>query len=123
MGILQNCKAYATGINLRLESKRQGHGSHNINTLIEAGRRLTSLELVVFTIVFRSILERVVAPWSLHVQSDSMEPWITEARFAQHQMSVRGLKSLFRWTRALHRICFLLRQHLHPSAITCFWKL
>ena len=55
--ILRNYRKYAVGLHAKLARKREGHGASSVGSLISLGRRLLSLDFVLYTILFQ---ERVV---------------------------------------------------------------
>ena len=55
--ILRNYRKYAVGLHAKLARKREGHGSSSVGSLISLGRRLLSLDFVLYTIL---VQERVV---------------------------------------------------------------
>lgn len=74
--LLHNLPAYALGMKGKAAMKREQQGTHNLAWLTEAGRRLTSVDLISFATLFKDVMEKAVAPWSAIVQSNSMEPWV-----------------------------------------------
>ena len=116
--LLANFAAYVAGLHARMEWKREGHGQHNVGTMIEIGRRLTTLDFVAFTLLFRDIMRRAVAPWSAAIQSASLEPWALQRKQEEHESTARQMLSLLRWMRELARVCVLLRQ-LRTSTLCC----
>jgi hypothetical protein len=65
--LLDNFPAYALGIHGRTQHVRLGFHGPKIKELVEGGRRLTSLDLVAFTCLFKDVMCKVVAPWALIV--------------------------------------------------------
>ena len=109
--LLDNFRAYAAGLHLRREWTREGHTTHSLYSLVEAGRRLTALDFVAFVLLFRDIMERVVSPWTAVIQSASLEPWALAPKHNALVARRRETISLIHWARELLRVCTLLRQH------------
>ena len=80
--------------------------------MIEAGRRLTSLDFVAFVLLFRDLMRRAVAPWSIAIQSASLETWALQKKQVEHRTVTRQVSSLLRWMKEFFRVCVLLRQHV-----------
>ena len=107
--LLHNFKAYAAGIHLKEQWRKDGH-SDSAAKLVAAGQRLTDLSTVSFTLLFRDILSGVVAPWALAVQDSSMEPWLVQKRRRQHDAAMAVQWEVLQYLRGVLRILVLLRQ-------------
>ncbi len=107
--LLGNFKAYVSGLHLREAWRASGH-EQKAAKLVEAGRRLTSVQLVNFTAAFRDVMSRAVAPWVAEIQSTSLEPWVVHHRLGIHNQRLRAAASAFRCMRRVLRILVLLKQ-------------
>ena len=88
--LLHNLPAYALGLRAKLEMKREHQqGQQNLTVLIEAGRRLTSVDLVSFGTLFKDVMEKAVAPWTAIVQSSSLEPWVLCRKLEKQTKTLR----------------------------------
>ena len=71
--LLANFPAYAAGMHGRMEWRHQGHGQqYAARVLVDTGRRLTSVDFVAFTLLFRDIFRVCISPWSLVIQSSAL---------------------------------------------------
>ena len=74
--LLDNLPAYSVGLRGKAALKREtDYGSHNLTVLTQAGRRLTSVDLIGFAALFRDLVEGTLAPWWGEAQQNSLEPW------------------------------------------------
>ena len=67
---------------------------HTKESLIDTGRRLTALDLVAFTCLFRDMARQVVEPWAKAIQSNALEPWVLQARHRRHTVVSKELLGL-----------------------------
>ena len=75
--LLKNLPTYALGMSAKLAMKRHHHqGQHNLNELVDTGRRLTAVDFISFGTLFKDVMEKGVAPWTAVIQSNSLEPWV-----------------------------------------------
>ena len=54
--ILQNYRKYTVGLHAKVVRKREGHGASSVGSLISLGRRLLSVDFVLFTILFKDVV-------------------------------------------------------------------
>ena len=54
--ILQNYRKYTVGLHAKVARKRDGHGASSVSSLISLGRRLLSVDFVLYTILFKDIV-------------------------------------------------------------------
>ena len=85
---------------------RWAQGSHP-DGLVDAGRRLTSIQTVSFTLLSQAFLHEVQQPWTFSVQR-LMEPWEFEHRHKQYLQQVRAYGQTLFWARELLRVVVLL---------------
>lgn len=90
---------------------QEGHGQYTASALVAAGRRLTSLDLVAFVLLFRELMMHLVAPWTKVIQSSALEPWALHRAYQKHTDATRGALTVLKFGRSLLRICVLLQQH------------
>ena len=117
--LLRNLPAYAAGIPARLAYSRDGHAG-NIGETYEAGRRLTSLDLIAFATLFRDVMHETVSPWCHLVQSQSIEPWALAHAYKKQHRHERECLAAAASLRELLRILVVLRQHLHQQDLQVF---
>ena len=108
--LLDNFKAYAAGLHLREAWRREEHTTFTQTVLVDAGRRLTALSFVSFALLFRDIMQKVMAPWTLLIQSSCIEPWVLQAKRREHIQTASEVTSMIHWCREFLRILVLLRQ-------------
>ena len=118
--LLDNLPAYAVAMPGKAALKREHRGQHNLELLIEVGRRLTAVDTIAFATLFKDVLEKAVAPWTAVVQSSSAEPWVLSKKLKHQTAVLKGLLSLIRSTRRMVRILVLLRSHAPLQDIRCF---
>ena len=114
--LLDNFKAYVVGLRLRDEWRKAGH-DQKASKLIDAGRRLSSTQLVCFGLAFRDIMSGVVAPWVLAVQKTSMEPWVVQHHWKEHEKRLIAAVEALSYYRDFVRILVLLRQWVPASTL------
>ena len=107
--LLWNFKAYASGLHLREAWRAAGHDD-KVSRLVDAGRRLQSVQFVSFALIFKDIMSRVVAPWVAQIQKTSLEPWVVTHCFERHVAQLTMTMHSLRWARDILRILILLRQ-------------
>ena len=115
--VLHNFKSYAASMHLRHCLRDEGRDRHTKEGLIDTGRRLTSLDLVAFTSLFRDMARQVVEPWAKAIQSNALEPWVLQARHRRHTVVSKELLDVLFWSRAFLRVLVLLKQHAHEDDI------
>jgi hypothetical protein len=119
--ILANLRYYTASLHLKMHLKRAGHGSNSQTALSAIGRRLTSLDFVVFTCLFADIMKTRVQPFALTVQSGVLEPWETSAAF--HKF-LRNLEEDMAHLANLRKMIFattLLQHYLGQRDLAKFW--
>ena len=110
--LLANYAAYAAGLHGRMEWKRLGHGKqYNARVLVDCGRRLTALDFLAFTTLFRDIFRYSIATWSETIQSSALEPWVLQAKRDRHERDLKETHECIEGMHKLLRVCVLLRQH------------
>jgi hypothetical protein len=120
--LLDNFPAYALGIHGRTQHVRLGFHGPKIKELVEGGRRLTSLDLVAFTCLFKDVMCKVVAPWALIVQSSSHEPWVQRHREMEYETRLQNLTKHVDHVQGFVHILVLLRQYVSPGDLRVFVK-
>ena len=113
--ILHNFRTYAAAMHTRLLVGEEQRQTKSKRALVEAGRRLTCLDFVAFTALYRDVGEKHVLPWALAIQSNALEPWVLASRWRRHQATSQDMRSLMYWSRGLLRLLMLLRQHCTPE--------
>ena len=114
--LLHNFRAYAAGMHLREAWRKEGHDA-SASKLIDAGRRLTAVTLVSFTLLFRDLLANAVAPWALVVQKSSVEPWVLQRQRLEHEAGLVVRWEVLQWLRHVLRIVVLLRQWVPTNTL------
>jgi hypothetical protein len=104
----------------RLSYKRAGHGNYSVSTLVDAGRRLTSLDFIVFTTLFRDVMQRMIALWALLIQSSGIEPRALQHRRAKQDKLEKCFMANLHYFREFLRILVLLRQHVGSKDLNSF---
>ena len=120
--LLDNFPAYALGIHGRTQHVRLGYHGPNIGELVDGGRRLSSLDLVAFTCVFKDVMSKVVAPWALVVQSSSHEPWVQRHREMEYESRLENLANHVGHVQGFVNIVVLLRQYVSSGELRVFVK-
>ena len=116
--LLQNFPAYVLAVHGKRAYVRDGHAG-TLTAVGEAGRRLTSLDSIVFAALFRDIM-RQVAPWGLAVQCSSTEPWALRRVQRRYEEWLVTASSIVGFVRDVVRILVLLRGHLEPRHLRPF---
>ena len=109
--LLDNFKAYAVGLHVREAWRAEGH-DQKASKLIDAGRRLTSVQLVCFAMAFRDIMSLGVAPWVAAIQKTSLEPWVVYHHWRNHEQRLCATVEALSYFRDFVHILVLLRQWL-----------
>ena len=119
--LLQNFPAYATALQGRVAYQRlPNHAGPPLTMLHAGGRRLTSADLIAFTMLFLDSVKVIVAPWALLVQSCSLEPWAMGHRQRLHEKKTAQAAVAARTLREFLRIVVLLRQHVPNEELSNF---
>ena len=123
--LIQNFKCYAAGMHLREAWRAAGHDMSKAK-LVDAGRRLTSPQLVAFTLIFRDIMAGIESPWVHTIQSSSLEPWVVNHHWQQHELKMQQAMRTLHHLREVLRVLVLLRQwattdDLHALAGALFY--
>ena len=106
---LANLKTYIAALHIRREWRREGHNTYTQEAIIDAGRRVSSVALVAFALLFRSVVKHIIAPWSSAIQGGSIEPWWLRAQH-EHIVSRRQeTRAHVHWLRELVRVIVLLQ--------------
>ena len=119
--LLDNFKAYAVGLHIREAWRQAGH-DQNTSKLIDAGRRLSSVQLVCFALAFRDIMSGVVAPWVAEIQKSSLEPWVVDHHWKAHEQRLCAVVEALSHFRDFLRILVLLKQWVPPATLREFTK-
>jgi hypothetical protein len=121
--LIHNYKAYALAIHAREAYFREYKGNkYNLTTLADASRRLTTVDFVTFLTLFSDMMTIVIAPWTLTVQTQPLEPWALNKKKEEAEKRVDLTISLITCLRKFIRVLFLLRQHLSFDHIMSFLK-
>lgn len=119
--LLDNLPAYVAAMHAKLAYKRAGHSQKTtVGSIVSGGRRLASLDFVVFTTVFRDIMRKLVAPWSLMIQKSDLEPWALQHFRQKHQQQQAEARISLVLLREFVRLIFLLQQHVGRQELRCF---
>jgi hypothetical protein len=111
--LLENLAAYSVGLRGKVALKREdGPGSHKISILTQAGRRLTSVDLVGFAALFRDLVEKTMVPWWLDAQRNSLEPWVLNRKRNAVERKLVEFRGLAATLRRVLRMLVLLRSHV-----------
>ena len=112
--LLDNYSHYALGLHARISRRKAGHGGASQASLQELGRRLLSIDFVVFALAFRDMMERQ-SVFTRSVQAQGEPPWLTAVSFRHKQQQCReDLQLLLRVATLVRHICVaaaLLRRH------------
>ena len=112
--LLDNYSHYALGLHARISRRKAGHGGASQASLQELGRRLLSIDFVVFALAFRDMMERQ-SVFTRSVQAQGEPPWLTAVSFRHKQQQCREdlqlLYELRRWS-----VIFVLLQHYSEDA-------
>ena len=106
---LTNLKTYIAALHIRREWRREGHQTYNQDAIIDAGRRVSSVALVAFALLFRSVVKHIIAPWSKAVQGGSIEPWWLRAKYERIRIRHQETRAHVHWLRELVRVVVLLQ--------------
>ena len=109
-GFLRNFKAYAYGLHVREGWRKEGHTGATAEKLFQDSTQLLRLEIVSFALLLRDIMGKIVAPWALLVQSNSVEPWLTRSKLAEKKHKCQQALDVLHGLRQLVRVLVLLRQ-------------
>jgi len=109
---LEQYKVIALSMHAKLGWKKAGHGSTTLESLRAISRRLSSCDFVLYATLMSDVLERVVIPYGMAVQSVSLEPWIVAGMETQMLATVRLMLSTLHWLDKITQVIFLCRQHL-----------
>ena len=111
--LLDNLPAYSVGLRGKAALMRESQsGSHALGVLHEAGRRVTSVDLVAFTALFRDLVEHTLAPWWGEAQRNSLEVWALNRKLEALDSQFRAYRRLIHSTRRMLRVLCLLRSHV-----------
>ena len=70
-----NYRTLISSMHARLRWRQEGHGVQPLASLVGIGKRLTEPSFVFWMLIFQHIMEHIVAPVGLAVQS-AKEPWV-----------------------------------------------
>ena len=96
---LTNLRSYIAALHVRREWRREGHTTYSQEAIIDAGRRVSSVNLVAFAILFRSIVKHIIAPWSHAIQGGAVEPWWLRARYTAIEIRQKEARAHTHWLR------------------------
>ena len=117
--VLRNYRKYALGLHAKLARKRQGHGSSTIQSLLALGRRLLSVDFLLFTVAFKDLMCRQRI-FTLFVQGEGHFPWENHALFIKKQQECADDLELLRNLRRLVSITTLLQHYCDKASIKHF---
>ena len=119
--LLHNLPAYVAGLHGKLAYKRAGHLQKlGVSTIIDGGRRLTSLDFIAFVILFKDLVQKLLSPWMLVIQRSSMEPWELHHRFKVQQRRQQCALICCPLLRYFVKIVVLLKQHVPVDTLRHF---
>jgi hypothetical protein len=111
--------AYAAGLHAYESWRQAGHHSKTLGSIVDAGKKLTSLQSVSFLLLSDDFLEGTQAPWTLAVQQ-LMSPWLMEIKHNIHTSAIAKHIKMQHWMREWIRVLFILRQFLSLTDLRQF---
>ena len=114
---LANLRSYIAALHVRREWRREGHATYSQEAIIDAGRRVSSENLVAFAILFRSVVKHIIAPWSHAIQGGAVEPWWLRARYTAIEIRQKEARAHTHWLRELIRVIVLLQPWVPRRAL------
>jgi len=115
--VLVNFKNYASSVFAR-EAWRfdDHHKGATAAEVLDIGRRLTSVALVSFTLVFVDYHDQTEEPWLKQIQSTTRgEPWALEHERRERMRRESRVQGALYWIREFVRVIYLLSQHAPPT--------
>lgn len=108
--ILKNFRALAAAMHARLALSRQRRTAQSADSLVETGRRLTSLDFLAFSLMLRDVLS-CCAGLSAQVQSAKLEPWLVTTELQKTISSLNDTVTSIRALRCLAQV--------PPASVCC----
>ena len=118
--ILSNYRAYAVGLHAKVKEKQRGHGSSSQKSLLTLGRRLLSVDLVIFTLAMSDIMRDRQKPWTLMTQRSGQLPWVLHRYFLKRQERLQEDVNSLREVRRLASLLTLLQHYVDPGSLKRF---
>ncbi len=109
--LVANFRAIITAMHTRVVWRQEGHGVQTLESLTAIGRRLTEPSFVLWMLVFQHILQTIVAPLALAVQS-AKEPWLITTALDDAFRSIEECKCKIAELVRFLKVLSLLRQVL-----------
>ena len=119
--ILANLRHYCASLHLKLRLKKTGHGSSSQTALSAIGRRLASLDFVVFTCLSTDIMKLRIQPFALIIQSGVREPWETKSAFQAFSQNLSQDLQHLEVMRKMIFVTTLLQHYLGQRDLSKFW--
>ena len=113
-GLVSNYKTIRSGLWARLEWKQAGHSTHSLAKLMDLGRRLSGVRVVVHLVCLQDVLSVIVRPFAKQVQRQ-VEPCTLLLAQTAVLGRIRHCRLLVRRVRVLLRVVALCRQHASPE--------
>ena len=115
----RNFRNYALALHARVIRKRSGQGGNSQADILTAGRRLCSVDFVVFLLCFRVLMESYRA-FTLLTQSSSELPWKVERSFQQWQEEARDDEQSLHEVKRFVHVLTLMQHYVDPKSICRF---
>eukprot|EP00435_Cladocopium_sp_Y103_P070148 s418_g34.t1 len=101
--LLQNFRLYMAGLHSKMQLKRQGHGHQSQSALVAVARRLGSVEMVGFMLLFSDVMRLRIQPFVLLTEREGDPPWVSQRQF---QKMMQELKEDMDRVSAVRRLVF-----------------
>ena len=102
--LLQNFRLYMAGLHSKIQLKRSGHGLQSQSALVAVARRLGSVEIVGFMLLFADTMRLRIQPFVSLTEREADPPWIAQRCF---QKMMHGLKEDLGKLSAVRRLVFI----------------
>lgn len=79
--LIKNFRLYMAGLHSKVQLKRAGHGSQSQSSLVAVARRLGSVEVVGFMLLFADIMALRIQPFVSLTERQDDPPWIAQRSF------------------------------------------
>lgn len=102
--LLLNFRLYNAGLHSKMQLKRSGHGHQSQSALVAVARRLGSVEMVGFMLLFADTMRLRIQPFVSLTEREADPPWIAQCCF---QKMMHELKEDLGRLSAVRRIVFI----------------
>ena len=120
--LLRNFRCYDLGLSTRAEMSRRGATAQSQVKLTSVGRRLTSVDLVVFLVAFHDLAKHLLEPFSRRMQESSCEACQAIAEAQRFSCDIGEYRKGFRTFRVFLFVSTLLENQLSPKDLKCWWQ-